>query len=93
MAGAELLALRDHHGFGGALGHLGFDRLAAVAGDDDDAGGLQRLGGPQGMGDQRGPGQGMQDLGQVGIHPGALPGGEDDDGDGHEISRKLDAAF
>ena len=55
----------------------------AVAGDEDGALGLERAGGGEGVGEQRRGGERVQHLGQVGVHPRALAGGEHDDGDGH----------
>ena len=61
----------------------GGDRLGAVAGDDDGALGLDGAGGGQGVGEEGDAGERVQHLGEVGVHPGALAGGEQDDGDGH----------
>ncbi len=83
VAGAELLGLVDDAELGvdGARG--GGDRLGAVAGDEDAPLGLDGAGGGQRVGEERRAGERMQDLGQVRVHPGALAGGEHDDGDGH----------
>lgn len=78
MAGAKLRVLNDSFHDLGIRGGRGCDSFAAVAGDGDDAGGLQLRGGGQGAG-RRGGGDVVQDLRRLGVHPGALPCGQNDD--------------
>ena len=83
MAGAELLGLLDDAEVLVDRAGRGGDRLAAVAGDEDGALGLEAAGGGERVGDQRRAGERVQHLRQVRVHPGALAGGEHDDGGRH----------
>jgi hypothetical protein len=84
MAGAKL-ALLQHHLDRRVMVARGLaHRLGAMPDDHDRPLGLQRRAGLHGMDQQRRPGDPVQHLGQVGIHPRALTGGEDDEGTGHD---------
>ena len=78
MAGAKLLLLRDELK-AGSLGQGLLDLGGAVADHHGDAGRLQGGGCPQHAFDDGQAGDPVQDLGQLGFHPRALAGGQDDD--------------
>ena len=84
MSGAELLVLdcdvRVRGNVDEVRGHL----LASVPDHDDGVVRGQRLGRRQDVSEQRTPGEGVQDLRSARrrLHPGALAGGEHDDGEG-----------
>jgi hypothetical protein len=93
VGGALLLGLVGK-GDGGVEGMGGgCDGLGAVAGDDDQPVGVEAGGRREGVGKERRAGEGVQHLGAVRAHPGALPGGEEDDGGRHGILGLLVAFF
>jgi hypothetical protein len=80
VAGAELFRLVGDADVLVDLAGGGGDRLGFVAGHHHDALGLDRAGGGERMGKQRRARDPVQHLRQVRVHPGALTGGEADDG-------------
>ncbi len=79
VGGAELRVLDDGLYHLGIRSGRGRDSLAPVAGDCDDAGGFQPVRGGKRVMEEGGGGDLVQDLGRVGVHPRALPCGQDDD--------------
>ena len=79
MGGAELRVLDDGFDHLAVSRRGGGDGLAPVAGDGDDARRFQRLGGRKRVVEEGGGGDLVQDLGQVGVHPRALTGCQNDD--------------
>jgi hypothetical protein len=79
MAGAKLFFLQRDPRLGVQLGDGLGHRLGAMTGDDDDIFGLKAAAGGKRVADHRHAAQTVQHLGQVRLHPAALPGGQDDD--------------
>ena len=75
---SELLLLRDKLELWPLRERL-LDLVGAVAHDHRDAVRLQGGGGPENAFDERQAADPVQDLGQLGLHPRALTGGEDND--------------
>ena len=80
MGGALLRLLEDDHAL--MRGDQGLDLLALVADHDHQPFGAERVDRRQQMGEHGLPGDRVQHLVQVGLHPRALARGEDDGGDG-----------
>ena len=82
MPGAKLFFLQRNPRLGVQLANGLFHRLGAMAGDHDDIFGLKAAAGGQRVANQRHATQTMQHLGQIGLHPAALPCGQNDQCDG-----------
>ena len=78
VTGPELLFLRDELQLT-PFGERGSYLLGPMAYDDGDAGGLQRRRGPEDVFDEGQSADSMQHFGQLGLHPSAFAGGQDDD--------------
>ena len=76
MGRAKLFVLAHDQRIGVFALHHGCDLIAAMAHDHDHARGIKCRARAHRMHDQRGGRQGVQDLGQVGLHPAALPCGQ-----------------
>src|SRR5262245_28032053 len=83
---SELRLLRDELQLM-PLRERSLDLVGAVADDNRDARRLQGGRGPQNAFDERQAANPMQDLGQQGLHPRALTGGQDDDVDVRQARR------
>ena len=81
VAGAVLGLLDGEHGVGQQLLDVRTDLLALVADDGDDPVRLDGGDGLEDVADHAAPGDRVQHLHGLGLHPGAAAGGEDDHGD------------
>jgi hypothetical protein len=79
--GAGHVVLIDHEGVRGGVENARDDEVALVPHHGDEVVGLEGTGALEHVLDQRQPGQAVQDLRGRGLHAGALPCGEDDDGE------------
>jgi hypothetical protein len=80
VAGAELLVLHSGRGGGSDFREMCDDLVAAMADDDGQVLGLERGRRRDGVADEAATAELMQDLGDIGLHPGALARCENDHG-------------